>query len=554
MRHRALALVLILQMLLALLAPAALAATPDDWDAENPGALESGHLYAQAAVLIDAQTGEVLFEKNATTRLYPASTTKIMTLMLALESDIALDTQITIPEVAQNVPSDSSVVPVYAGEVMTFEDLLYGTMLNSGNDGANAIAYIVSGNIASFVDMMNQRAEELGCTSTHFANAHGYHDDTHYSTALDLARIAQAAMQDETFRTIVSTARYTMGATVNRGEYNITTTSEMVNPASSYYYEGCIGIKTGYHSRAGQCFVGAYEKDGISLISVVLGTAFTSDDRAKKWWDTRKLFEYGMEQYDAYTLEDIFEAAGSEINTVSIENAARDDAQKGLLELRLTQVSDGEFVRRVRPGSTAMAEMLADFTARTTITFNEDLQAPIEEGEIVGTLTYTPASGESVTAALVAERDVAARPEYATVYDVLPFLKPLQPFFASGMAWFVLVVVLVLIAALLLRRARRRASRNRQRAAVYRAKRRAYDRAEAERRREEARRLRENERRRREEAKRRLEAAQRAERQAAQRQAARKGAPTKQQEARTAPRAGASTGGRHPASPRDRQH
>lgn len=530
MRRRAFALLMLLILTLAAFGGTAYAVTPDDWDQSRPGALEEGHLYAQTAVLIDADTGDVLFDKDSLVRMYPASTTKIMTLLLALESDIPLDQEITIPQVAQNIPSDSSVVPVFAGEVMTFRDLLYGTMLKSGNDGANAIAYLVGeGSIDSFVAMMNERAAEIGCTSTHFSNAHGYHDDTHFSTAYDLARIAQTAMQNETFREIVSTATYTMAPTVNRGEYNIVTSSEMVNPASVYYYEGCVGIKTGFHSRAGQCFVGALERDGVSLIAVVLNTARTSSETTQKWADTEKLFDYGLAQYEPYQLEDLFDASGREFNTVSISNAATDDAQRGLLELRLTQLSDGEYTRRVRSGGSALAEALADFRARSTITYNEGLCAPIAEGEIVGTLTYTSPEGEVITAMLAAERAMEARPEYATIYDVLPFLRPMEPFLSGGGGWYLLICLIVLVALIFIVRARRKFVRNRRRQSIYNAKRREYNRMEAMRRQEEARRRREAERRRREAERRRREEAERR-REAARRRAA---------AARTKPKPGA---------------
>ena len=122
---------------------------------------------------------------------------------------------------------------------------------------------------------------------------------------------------------------------------------DRITPASQYYYEGCVGIKTGFHSRAGQCFVGALERDGVSLISVVLGAGRTSDDVALKWEDTEKLFEYGLSQYQPYLLTDLFEASGRNINTVSIANAAEDDAQKGLLELRLSQLSDDSYTVRI---------------------------------------------------------------------------------------------------------------------------------------------------------------------------------------------------------------
>ena len=143
---------------------------------------------------------------------------------------------------------------------------------------------------------------------------------------------------------------------------------------------------------------------------------------------TRKLFEYGLAQYQPYLLSDLFEASGRNINTITIANAAENDAQKGLLELRLTALSDGTYARRIRSGSGSLAEALADFAARTQITYNDGLRAPIDEGQTVGTLTYTAPDGYVVTGMLCADRAVEARPEYATVYDVLPFLLPLKAF------------------------------------------------------------------------------------------------------------------------------
>ena len=387
MRRRAVALFFVLLTLFACVAPQA-HAEPSDWDESNPGALLPSHLYAQTAVLIDAETGDVLFDKDSLVRMYPASTTKIMTLLLAVESDIPLDQEITIPDVAENVPSDSSVVPVYAGEEMTFQDLLYGTMLCSGNDGANAIAYLVGGSIAEFVAMMNDRAAEIGCTSTHFSNAHGYHDETHYSTAYDLARITQVAMQNDVFRQIVSTPTYTMAPTVNRGAYNITNTAAMVNPDSPFYYEGCVGVKTGYHSRAGQCFVGALDRDGVTLISVVLGAGRESNAALDCGGHGKAL------QLRPGPVSAVF--AHRPVRLVRTRHQHRRHRQRRRKRrperhagLRLVELSDGSYVVRVRTGSEPMAEALADFAARTQITYNEGLRAPIDEGQIVGALTYT---------------------------------------------------------------------------------------------------------------------------------------------------------------------
>ena len=145
MRRIARAAVIYLALILVLSSMTAFAATPQEYDKSKPEALETGHLFAEAAILVDQETGEVLFSKNATARMYPASTTKILTLLLALESGIPLDTIVTIPAEADETPDDGSFVPVYAGERWVFEDLLYGFMLNSGNDGAVAVAMTVAG-------------------------------------------------------------------------------------------------------------------------------------------------------------------------------------------------------------------------------------------------------------------------------------------------------------------------------------------------------------------------------------------------------------------------
>ena len=245
------------------------------YDRNNPSNLQAEHLYAESALLVDEDTGEVLFSKNSRVRMYPASTTKIMTLMLALESDIPLDGPITVPQEAADVPEGSSVVPVKPGDVMSFSDLLYGFMLSSGNDGANAVAVLVDGSIPAFVEHMNRRAAELGCEGTHYVNAHGYHDAEHYTTAQDLALIARAAMRDPDFRKIVAAPRWTMTVQRDGGETSleIISRNSLLQSGEKYYYPECTGIKTGHHNKAGWCFVGSAERDGMRVICVVLNCA-----------------------------------------------------------------------------------------------------------------------------------------------------------------------------------------------------------------------------------------------------------------------------------------
>ena len=227
---------ILLALATALLWSGALAESPADYNTKVPQLLREGHLYSDSAVLVDATSGDVLFSKNARTRMYPASTTKVMTLLLALESGIAMDTTIVIPQAAAQIPADSSLIPVFPGDMMTFRDLLYGFMLTSGNDGANAIAVLVSGNVEAFVARMNKRAQELGCEDTHFANAHGYHDPDHYSTALDLARIASEGVKLDAFRRITSAPNYVMN--IQRGntamEQRVINTNSLLKSDNTY--------------------------------------------------------------------------------------------------------------------------------------------------------------------------------------------------------------------------------------------------------------------------------------------------------------------------------
>jgi len=262
---------------------------PVCFDTNQPLNLMPEHLYGDACIVIDAPSGQVLFEHNAHQRMYPASTTKIMTLLLAL-SHSNLQDMVTIPQSAANVPVDSSLVPVYPGEQMSMEALLHGLMIRSGNDAANAVAELCLGDVATFVDAMNQKALDLGLTNTHFVNPHGYHDENHYSTAYDLAAIARAGLTDPTFCKIVTCLSYPMPATSRRDVLTLTCTHEIFDPASEYHIPYAAGVKSGYTSLAGFCYVGAAQANGHTLIAVVLH----APTRNRAWQDLQKLFSYGF--------------------------------------------------------------------------------------------------------------------------------------------------------------------------------------------------------------------------------------------------------------------
>lgn len=262
---------------------------PAFFDEEHPEGLKAEFLYARNACLINAVTGETLLEKNADEKAEPASTTKIMTLLTAL-SMCDPEADVVIPEEAAQVPADSSLVPVYPGERMTMRDLLYAMMIRSGNDAANAAAVLCADSVEGFVEKMNEQAEKLGMKNSRFVNPHGYAAEGHYTTARDLVLAARYGMTREEFIRIVTCLKYTLPATEKREALPLSLKWEIFDPASEFYIPHAAGIKSGYTSSAGFCYVGAYQENGVTLIAAVLG------DRRRNmaWTDLKRLFAYGM--------------------------------------------------------------------------------------------------------------------------------------------------------------------------------------------------------------------------------------------------------------------
>ena len=262
---------------------------PAFFDDDHPEELKGTYLYAKNACLINAVTGETLLEKAADEKAEPASTTKIITLLTAL-SMCDLDETIVIPDEAAEVPADSSLVPVTPGETMTMRDLLYAMMIRSGNDAANAAAVLCAGSTEAFMKKMNEKAAELGMENSHFVNPHGYAAEGHYTTARDLTTAARYGLTLTPFRQMVTCLKYTMPATEKRDVLPITLKWEIFDPESTYYIPHAAGIKSGYTSSAGFCYVGAYQENGVTLIATVMG----GRGRNMAWTDLKRLFAYGM--------------------------------------------------------------------------------------------------------------------------------------------------------------------------------------------------------------------------------------------------------------------
>lgn len=246
---------------------------------------------AQAAILMDANTGIILYAKNIHEKLYPASTTKILTSLLAMENG-NLDDMVTFSrEAVFSVPGDGSNMGMDAGESITLEECLYGILVGSANEVANAVAEHIGGSIDNFIDMMNARAAELGCTDSHFVNTNGLFDENHYTSAYDLALISIAFFQNEMLCKISNTPRYHFEATATQPDdfYKITK-HRLVN--GEIPYEGIIGGKTGYTDISRQTLVSCAEQNGMKLICVVL-----KEESPAQFTDTVELFNYGFQNF-----------------------------------------------------------------------------------------------------------------------------------------------------------------------------------------------------------------------------------------------------------------
>ena len=273
-------------------------------------------------ILMEESTGTILYEKNSDEAHYPASITKIMTTLLALENGNLSD-MVTFSDDAINNTEGSGIARDY-GEQMTLEQCLYGVMLESANECAYAVAEHVGGTVENFVDMMNAKAKELGCTNTHFANPHGLQDENHYTTAHDMALIAQAAYQNETFRIIIGTKMYTIPPTNKHAEETVLRNHHYMlctyhNANRKYLYPYCVGGKTGYTATANSTLVTYAEKDGMTLICVVMNT-----QSPNQFIDTVNLFDYAFDNFQVLNVaeNDTNYSAETTVDNGNLDNIA----------------------------------------------------------------------------------------------------------------------------------------------------------------------------------------------------------------------------------------
>lgn len=253
---------------------------------------------AQAAILMEADTGTILYAKNIHEELYPASTTKMLTCLIAVEQCALNETVNFSYEAVSAVPTDGSNIGMDAGEYLSMEECLYGIMVGSANEVANAVAEHVGGSMDGFAEMMNQKAAELGCQNTHFINANGLHSEDHYTSAYDLALIARAYFQNDVLRRIGNTPSYHFLPSAGQpDDFYKLNKHQLIN--GEFPYEGIIGGKTGYTDAAGQTLVTGCEQAGMRLICVVM-----KEESPAQFEDTAALFDYGYQNFTRANIAD----------------------------------------------------------------------------------------------------------------------------------------------------------------------------------------------------------------------------------------------------------
>lgn len=260
-----------------------------------PGWPSGPSVQAECAILIDANSGNILYGKNIHSQQPPASITKILTALIACENNSMGDTVTFSHKAVYDLPSDSSIVGFSQDERVNLKDALYGLILKSGNEAGQGIAEHVAGSIEAFADMMNERAAKAGAINSHFVNPHGLHHQDHYTTAYDMAMILRAAVQNETFLEIASTNYYEIAPTnISKDGYKFSCGHKMLRKTQKEYYEYAVAGKTGYTSKAGNTLVTYAKKGELELVCVIL------QSRQTQYSDTKTLLDYGFSNFTSY--------------------------------------------------------------------------------------------------------------------------------------------------------------------------------------------------------------------------------------------------------------
>ncbi len=410
-----------------------------------------------AALLIETSTGTVLYEKNADEQRFPASLTKIMTCMLLLEYGNLNDIVTVSQSALDGMEMGSSIGDNHleVGEQMRFEDMIYLMMLESANEACIALAEYVSGSVEEFVALMNHKAAELGCTNTNFVNPHGLHDENHYTTANDLQKIVEKALENETFRTITNTATYVLPATNFHEGRTLYSTNQLINKdmgGNHYYYSKASGVKTGFTTPAGRCLITTATDGNLNLLSILLGAETMPDENGnwvyRSFPETINLCEWGFENYRISTvMSTLYPVAEIPVNMAA-----------GAQTVALAPVEE---VRTLIESNYDPSLMVLDITLSA-----DSVDAPVEAGQILGAVTVSyegKVLGSSKLAAItsVSRSEITRQANEAAVYVAENWWR--------WLVGILLAIAVVIIICLLLQQYRRRQQRKRKVAARRRA-------------------------------------------------------------------------------------
>lgn len=391
-------------------------------------------IQAKAALLVDANTGNIVYAKNEHQELYPASLTKIMTALLVLEAvdsgKLSLDQQLTASDSITELDADGSSAGIKVGEVMTVEQLLYCMLVVSANEACVILAEAVSGDVDTFVDAMNAKAQALGCENTHFVNPTGLHDSQHYTSAWDLYLITQEAMKHEDFMRICDTGDITLPATNLSEARSLHSTNYLISVWRSrgYYNTDAHGVKTGSTDAAGHCLVSSASKGSLSFISVMLGCEQLhlegNEIRTMSFYETNRLFDWAFNNF-AY-------------QTVLTSDEILKEVAVSLSKIDHVTVHPAEDVEVLLPKGLAAEDL------ERTITLKSDpVEAPISAGDVLGTVTLSYDGTDYATVDLLALNDVEAS-------RILTFWRDVKAFFSQTAVKVVGIILLAAVVALLL--------------------------------------------------------------------------------------------------------
>lgn len=390
-------------------------------------------IQAKAALLVDANTGNIVYAKNEHQELYPASLTKIMTALLVLEAvdsgKLSLDQQLTASDSITELDADGSSAGIKVGEVMTVEQLLYCMLVVSANEACVILAEAVSGDVDTFVDAMNAKAQALGCENTHFVNPTGLHDSQHYTSAWDLYLITQEAMKHEDFMRICDTGDITLPATNLSEARSLHSTNYLISVWRSrgYYNTDAHGVKTGSTDAAGHCLVSSASKGSLSFISVMLGCEQLhlegNEIRTMSFYETNRLFDWAFNNF-AY-------------QTVLTSDEILKEVAVSLSKIDHVTVHPAEDVEVLLPKGLAAEDL------EWTITLKSDpVEAPISAGDVLGTVTLSYDGTDYATVDLLALNDVEAS-------RILTFWRDVKAFFSQTAVKVVGTILLAAVVALL---------------------------------------------------------------------------------------------------------